>query len=72
MREHILYRYMREDGGITVSPREPSQGTTYTLMKRLIADKGMSLVKNGGEPISCIDTEDAIGWEEVPEQAPAM
>jgi hypothetical protein len=36
-----LYRFIREDGGVTVSPKEPA--TDYTLLLRLIADEGKVL-----------------------------
>ena len=57
-----LYKYERENGGVTVSPVEPS--CEYTEMVRLVADEGKELV-NGEQKTSCIDTESAEGWVEV-------
>ena len=57
-----LYKYEREDGGVTVSPLKPDGD--YTEMYRLIADDGMELVKDGVRVI-CVDTETPDGWEEV-------
>lgn len=57
-----LYKYEREDGGVTVSPLKPDGD--YTEMYRLIADDGMELVKEGAR-VMCVDTETPDGWEEV-------
>ena len=57
-----LYKYKRENGGITVSPVEPN--CEYTEMVRLVADEGKELV-NGEQRTTCIDTETAEGWVEV-------
>ena len=62
MEKITLYRYEREDGGLTVSPVKPE--CEYTEMYRLIADEGMELVK-GDIHTCCIDTDDVEGWEEV-------
>lgn len=62
-----LYRYTRDDGGITVSPEKPN--TDYTEKIRLIADKGKVLTKNGTDFYSVIDVNSASGWREV--DAPA-
>ena len=59
-----LYRYARPDGGVTTSPVKPD--CDYTEKFRLIAEEGMELVK-GDIRTTCIDTEDAYGWEEVVE-----
>ena len=57
-----LYRYIRKDGGITVSPVKPD--CEYTEMFRLVADEGKILVKDD-ICTSCIDTESTEGWEEI-------
>lgn len=57
-----LYRYERPNGGVTVSPVEPS--CEYTEMVRLVADEGKELF-NGEQRTTCIDTETAEGWVEV-------
>lgn len=64
MQKITLYRYERPDGGIDVSPRQPV-GVEYTTLWRLVADEGMELVKDDIR-ITCIDTDDDTGWEEVP------
>ena len=57
-----LYKYIRDDGGATVSPVKPN--IEYTEMFRLIADEGKELV-NGDIHTSCIDVETTEGWIEV-------
>ena len=56
-----LYKYIRDDGGVTVSPVKPD--IEYTEMFRLIADEGKELV-NGDIHTSCIDVETTEGWTE--------
>ena len=64
MQTITLYKYQRADGGITVSPTEPS--CEYVRMFRLVADEGKVLTD--GEIItSCIDVESAEGWSEIDE-----
>lgn len=58
-----LYRYAREDGGITVSPIKPD--AEYTELVRLVADEGKSLTKDGETFYGVIDQETAEGWYEV-------
>lgn len=58
-----LYRYIRENGGITVSPNKPD--TEYTEMVRLVADEGKVLTQDGESFTTCIDTENSDGWYEV-------
>ena len=62
MEVKTLYKYNRENGGVTVSPEKPDG--EYTEMYRLIADEGMELVK-GDIRTMCIDTDTTDGWEEV-------
>lgn len=62
-----LYKYIREDGGITVSPIKPD--CEYTESFRLIADENKCVTIDGEALFSCIDVETAEGWYEV--DAPA-
>lgn len=62
MEVKTLYKYNRENGGVTVSPEKPD--CEYTEMYRLIADEGMELVK-GDIRTMCVDTDTTDGWEEV-------
>ena len=57
-----LYKYIRDDGGTTVSPVKPN--TEYIEMFRLIADEGKELL-NGDVHTSCIDVESTEGWSEI-------
>lgn len=57
-----LYKTVRENGGVTVSPIKPEEGTEYTEAVRLIADEGKAVTKDGISLYSCIDTETAEGW----------
>lgn len=63
MEVKTLYRTIRADGGVDVSPNKPIEGD-YTETYRLIADEGMVLVK-GDVRTMCIDTDTVDGWEEV-------
>ena len=57
-----LYKYTRENGGITVSPNKPD--TDFTVMRRIVADEG-KLLTNGDITTSCIDTDSTYGWYEI-------
>ena len=57
-----LYKYIRDDGGTTVSPTKPN--TEYTEMFRLIADEGKELM-NGDVRTPCIDVEHIERWPEL-------
>jgi hypothetical protein len=57
-----LYKYIRKDGGVTVSPVKPD--CEYTEMFRIVADEGKVLVK-GDIVTTCIDTDFIEGWEEI-------
>jgi hypothetical protein len=59
-----LYKYIREDGGTTVSPIKPD--CEYTEMYRIIADEGKTLVK-GDMVTTCADVESLDDWEEIDE-----
>ena len=63
MQTITLYKYVRADGGITVSPKKPE--CEYTEMYRLVADEGMALTKDGVNTTSCVDVESTDGWYEV-------
>lgn len=58
-----IYRYIREDGGVTVSPDKP-QGECTEIV-RIIADEDKLITKDGVNMFSCIDTDNADGWQEV-------
>ncbi len=60
-----LYRYIRPDGGVTVSLDKPDGA--YTERCRLIADEGMILSHPDHENTSCIDVDSADGWTEIPD-----
>ena len=58
-----LYRYEREDGGITVSLKKPD--CEYAEKMRLVADEGKMLTKDGENLCRVIDVDSADGWYEV-------
>ena len=60
-----LYKFIRPEGGVTVSPIMPEGD--YTEMVRLVADEGKLLTKDGENFTSCVDTDSADGWYEVDE-----
>ena len=60
-----LYRFVREDGGVTVSPNKPE--CEYTEKMRLIADEGKMLTKDGENLHRVIDVDSSEGWYEVDE-----
>ena len=57
-----LCKFIRPDGGVTVSPIKPE--VEYSEMFRLVADEGM-ILKNGEVETTCTDVLSADGWEEV-------
>ena len=63
MQIKTLYRFKREDGGITVSPDKPD--SDYTELFRIIADEGMAITKDGENLCSAIDTDSTEGYYEV-------
>lgn len=63
MQTIILYRYSREDGGITTSPVKPN--VAYTERFRLVADEGKALTRDGVDFTACIDVSTTDGWYEV-------
>lgn len=62
MQKITLYRYIRPDGGVTVSPVKPDCGCTQ--MVRLVAEDGMMLT-DGTINTVCVDTANPSVWEEV-------
>lgn len=58
-----LYRYIREDGGVTVSTNIPD--CEYTEKYRLVADEEKMLTLDGENLYSCVDTDSTEGWYEV-------
>ena len=65
MQNITIYRYLRESGGVTVSPEKPD--CEYTEMHRLIADDN-KLLTNGEITTCCIDVESADGWYEIEDE----
>lgn len=57
-----LYRYERDDGGITVSPVKPDK--PYTNKYRLVAGEGKVFVK-GDAVTTCKDVDSTEGWDEI-------
>ena len=64
MQTITLYRYTREDGGVTTSPIAPPDGTTYDLRYRLVADEGKALT-DGVTVTTCTDVTSSDGWTEI-------
>ena len=62
MQKIILYRYLRTDGGVTVSTAKPD--VEYTELTRLVADDGYTLT-NGETTTPCTDTDNPSAWTEV-------
>lgn len=58
----VLYRYVRPDGGVTVSPIKPD--CEYVAQWRLISDRGMMLT-DGVAITTCTDTDNPSAWSEV-------
>ena len=58
-----LYRFLRDDGGVTESPDKPD-GADYTTRYRLIASDG-KLLTDGITETYCIDVDSADGWSEI-------
>lgn len=58
-----LYRFKREDGGITDSPIKPEG--EYTERVRVVADKGKAVTRDGKSLYSVIDADSAEGFYEV-------
>lgn len=57
-----VYRFIRPNGGVTVSPVKPDG--EFTELYRLVADEGMVLT-NGETTTICTDTYDPDIWIEI-------
>ena len=62
MQTITMYRYVRADGGTTVSFTKPD--VEYTETYRLVADEGR-LMTDGTEYTICVDTDVISNWIEV-------
>lgn len=62
MQKINLYRFIRPDGGVTVSTVKPDGD--YTELYRLVADDGYILT-DGEKFTSCTDTDNPDAWYEV-------
>lgn len=60
-----LYKYQRENGGITVSPNKPDSDIEYIPMYRVIAEEGKLITLNGEDKYLIIDTYISEGWYEI-------
>ena len=58
----MLYKYIRDDGGTTVSPVKPD--CPYTIKYRIVADEG-KILTNGIKRTGCIDVDTVDGWDEI-------
>ena len=70
MKRKTLYRYLREDGGYTVSPVKP-EGTAFTKRYRLIADEGMAIT-DGEIVTEVIDVKSYAGWRDCEKPEPEL
>ena len=62
MQKIPLYRYIRADGGVTVSTNKPE--TDYTELTRLVADDD-KILTNGQTETFCVDTNNVGEWNEI-------
>ena len=58
-----LYRFLRDDGGVTESLNKPD-GAEYTTRFRLIASDE-KLLTDGTTETFCIDVDSTDGWTEI-------
>lgn len=63
MEIRTLYKYVRPNGGITVSLQKPD--SEYSIMYRVVASDGMLVTRDGEDKYSVIDTDSPEGWYEV-------
>lgn len=63
MTKTTLYRYEREDGGITVTTEKPN--VPHTTLFRLIADDGKMVTLDGVDMRAAVDVDSVDGWHEV-------
>ena len=59
-----LYRYCREDGGVTDTLEIPAD-VDFTERVRLVADEGKLLTQDGENLYPAKDADSADGWYEV-------
>ena len=64
MRFIKLYRYIRPDGGVSISQKIPLDAP-YTSFTRIIADEEKALTKDGVKIAYCVDVESTEGWYEI-------
>ena len=64
MQKINLYRFIRPDGGVTVSTVKPNGD--YTELSRLVADEGYILT-DGEHFTPCTDTDNPGAWTEIPD-----
>lgn len=69
MQKINLYRYLRPDGGVTVSPEKPEGA--FTQLTRLVAEEGRMLT-DGTREADCVDTDCPEIWEEVLSDSEAL
>lgn len=70
MKRKTLYRYLREDGGYTISPVKP-EGTAYSKRYRLIADEGKAIT-NGEIVTEVVDVKSYAGWQDCEKPEPEL
>jgi hypothetical protein len=63
MRHIKIYKFKRQDGGLTVSPNKPEG--EYTEGVRIIADPGKAITKDGVNFYPAKDEDSLDGWYEV-------
>lgn len=59
-----IYRYEREGGGITLSPKKPPNGVGYQIRWRLIAEEGKAIT-DGTQTVTVVDVlhrKDCDNW----------
>lgn len=66
MKKEILYKYVRPDGGVTVSPNKPKR-TQYTEIYRLVSEDMKKLKHRTEEDTKVVDVEDDSEWIEIEE-----
>lgn len=62
MQKITLYRYIRPNGGVTVSTAKPD--AEYSELTRLVADDGYILT-DGVNYAACTDTDNPSVWSEI-------
>jgi predicted nuclease with TOPRIM domain len=62
-----LYKFIRPDGGVTVSPDKPKG--KYEMMYRIYPDEGKALWRDGFYLHKCADVTNIADWDEVDENS---